>query len=96
MLSFVRRGDAEFEMFKAELVDDINVRLDLVLCEVIDLAVKKEGRYPDEVGKDLKTYPYANSYYLQKTGSGVHDYEAWCSEFVSWVYKAAGYELSRV
>ncbi|HLV32297.1 MAG TPA: CHAP domain-containing protein [Chitinispirillaceae bacterium] len=93
-LSFVRRGDVEFEMFKTELVDDINVKLDLVPWEVIDLAVKEEGRYPDEVGKDLKTYPYAISNYLQKIGSGVHDYEAWCSEFVSWAYKATGYELS--
>lgn len=93
-LSFVRKGVVEFEKYKTELVDEINVKLDLVPLEVIDLAVKEEGRYPDEVGRDLKIYPYAISNYLQKTGSGVHDYEAWCSEFVSWAYKAAGYELS--
>ncbi|MBD3345041.1 MAG: CHAP domain-containing protein [Chitinivibrionales bacterium] len=31
--------------------------------------------------------------FLDKTGDGPHDYEAWCSEFVCWAYKASGYPL---
>lgn len=93
-LSFIRRGDIEYEVFKTELIDDIAVKLDLVPWEAVELAEKEEGRYPDEVGQELEKYPGAISNYLQKTGNGVHDYEAWCSEFVSWTYKAAGYDLS--
>ena len=50
---------------------------------IIAVAVSQVGRGPNGVGKELKRYPYNLGRYLY---SG----EAWCSEFVSWVYKVAG------
>lgn len=50
---------------------------------IVSVAMAEEGRGPNAVGQDLTVYPYKLSDYL---ASG----EAWCSEFVSWVYKAAG------
>ncbi len=52
-------------------------------ASIVEIAVAEKGRGPTEVGKDLTVYPYDLGRYL---GSG----EAWCSEFVAWVYKVAG------
>jgi hypothetical protein len=52
-------------------------------ASIVSIAVAEEGRGPDDVGKDLNTYPYDLGRYLGAN-------EAWCSEFVSWVYKVAG------
>jgi hypothetical protein len=55
--------------------------------EIVAIAVYEEGRGPNEVGQDLGYYPYDLGRYLDPG-------EAWCSEFVSWVYKVAGYPLT--
>ncbi len=55
--------------------------------QIVALAVAEENRGPSAVGQDLTGYPGKLSSYLSAG-------EAWCSEFVSWVYKAAGYPLS--
>jgi len=57
--------------------------------QIVAIAVAENGRYPDEVGVDLTYYPYDIKRYLVKTGTNEHDYEAWCSEFVAWAYRAA-------
>jgi subtilisin-like proprotein convertase family protein len=51
--------------------------------EVVAIALAEEGRGPNGVGDDLDRYPWDLGRYL---GEG----EWWCSEFVSWAYKAAG------
>ncbi|MDJ0764719.1 MAG: hypothetical protein QNJ97_17195 [Myxococcota bacterium] len=58
-------------------------------AKIVEIAVAEDGRYPDEVGQDLDHEPYELVQYLDSTGPGPHDYEAWCSEFLSWAYKAA-------
>jgi hypothetical protein len=63
--------------------------------QIISIATSEFGRYPDEVGKGLGWYPYELSRYISKTGTNIHDYEAWCSEFVSWTYAAAGYPFAK-
>ena len=93
-LTVRRKQQVEFAIWRGSLAGSVAIRLDLVPYEIVDLAVAENGRYPDEVGKDLTVYPNAISNYLMKTGTGVHDYEAWCSEFVAWAYKAAGYPLT--
>ncbi len=50
--------------------------------DIVAIAVHEENRGPDEVGEDLTVYPYKLNNYLKKD-------EAWCSEFVSWVYRIA-------
>jgi hypothetical protein len=50
---------------------------------IISIAMAQAGYGPNEVGKTLGRYPYRLRRYLRPG-------EAWCSEFVSWVYKAAG------
>ena len=55
--------------------------------KIVQIAVHEEGRGPNEVGQDLGYYPYDLGRYLY---SG----EAWCSEFVSWAYCAAGYRFT--
>ena len=51
--------------------------------KIVTIAVAENGGGPYDVGKKLTAYPFELSNYL-KSG------EAWCSEFVSWVYEAAG------
>lgn len=72
----------------------LDIELDLIPWEALEIAVLENGRYPDEVGHDLVAYPFDLTRYLDRTGDGEHDYEAWCSEFVSWAYRAGGYPLS--
>jgi hypothetical protein len=52
-----------------------------------------QGCYADEVGTNVAAWPFALARYLKKKGSGPHDYEPWCSEFVCWAYAAAGWPL---
>lgn len=61
---------------------------------IVDLAVSMQGRHADEVGTNPHAWPFALTRYLQKKGSGLHDYESWCSEFVCWTYAAAGWPLA--
>ncbi len=53
---------------------------------IIHIAKSQIGRGPKEVGKELKHHPYNLSRQLRRN-------EQWCSEFVSWVYCAAGTPL---
>lgn len=53
---------------------------------VIEIAKSQIGNGPNEVGEDLQYPPYNLSRRLRKN-------EQWCSEFVSWVYCAAGAPL---
>ncbi|MBN1670210.1 MAG: CHAP domain-containing protein [Kiritimatiellae bacterium] len=87
----------DYRVPEAEL-QDVAITVDAVFGPAADaiggerivaLAVAENGRYPDEVGQDLDFYPYDIKRYLAKTGTGPHDYEAWCSEFVAWAYRAA-------
>ena len=93
-LMIIRRQQVEYVRYQSSLIDTLSLQLDLTPFEVLDFAIAENRRYPDEVGKDLTVYPNAISNYLAKTGAGAHNYEAWCSEFVSWTYKAAGYPLT--
>lgn len=68
----------------------VAIAMDMVPHEVVALAMAEMRRCPAEVGCDRGEYPGALKDYLRRTGRGTCDYEAWCSEFVSWVYKAAG------
>ncbi len=91
----IMRGErVEFSTFRNSLTDSLTIRLDLIPHEVVEIALAEKNRYPDEVGRDLAGYPGTISTFLQKTGTGPHDYEAWCSEFVSWAYRAAGYPVT--
>jgi hypothetical protein len=47
---------------------------------VVNVAMGELDGGPDEVGESLEQYPYALGNYLFAG-------EAWCSEFVSWVYR---------
>ncbi|MBD3320565.1 MAG: hypothetical protein GF350_05650, partial [Chitinivibrionales bacterium] len=89
-----RRGEIEATIDVDNLIDDLSIMLDLVPYEIVEIAVAENGNYPDEVGQDGRvTNPGPIADFLDKTGSGDHDYEAWCSEFVSWCCRAAGYPL---
>ncbi|MBD3315768.1 MAG: CHAP domain-containing protein [Chitinivibrionales bacterium] len=89
-LIIVHRASDSHSVAIPSLSDDVTVELDLVPHKIIELATAEKGRCPAEVGKDLGQYPGELRNYLRKTGARACDYEAWCSEFVSWVYKAAG------
>ncbi|MBN1757798.1 MAG: CHAP domain-containing protein [Chitinispirillaceae bacterium] len=93
-LVITRKETVELAIFRSSLEDNLSIKLDLIPYEVIDLAIAENGRYPDEVGKDLTDYPNGIVNYLMKTGDGAHDYEAWCSEFVAWAYEAGGYPFT--
>ncbi len=62
-------------------------RADSPAARILSVAAHEEGRGPNDVGDDLGRYPYDLGRYLEPD-------EAWCSEFVSWVYKVAGYPLT--
>ncbi|MBD3243939.1 MAG: CHAP domain-containing protein [Chitinivibrionales bacterium] len=64
----------------------LRVALDLEPVEIVSIAEAQLGRGPHQVGRGLECYPYNLGRFL---GPG----EAWCSEFVSWVYLVAGYPL---
>ena len=49
---------------------------------IVDYAEAELGRGPNEVGDDITWYPYDMPRYINPG-------EAWCSEFVCWVYKVA-------
>jgi hypothetical protein len=49
---------------------------------IVSIGEAEEGRGPNEVGMNLTEYPYDLGRYLAPG-------EAWCSEFVSWVYRVA-------
>lgn len=55
--------------------------------KIVAIAVAQEGRGPDEVGKELERSHDDLSHYL-KHG------DPWCSEFVSWTYKTAGFPFA--
>ncbi len=88
-LIIMRDGEEEFRVPLDTLSAELYVRLDLIPYSVVDIAVYETDRYPDEVGSDMDHYPYALVNYLDKTGDGEHEYEAWCSEFVAWAYRAS-------
>ncbi len=90
----IRRGKKVESV--VDLVSDqdfLSVRLDLVPVEVLSIALSEKNRTPADIGKHLGREPYDLSRYLRREGT---EYEAWCSEFVSWVYRAGGYSLSPV
>jgi len=51
--------------------------------DIVSIAVAENGRGPQEVGREINFYPYDLGRYLGPD-------EAWCSEFVAWVYRVAG------
>ncbi|MBN2037728.1 MAG: CHAP domain-containing protein [Chitinispirillaceae bacterium] len=67
------------------------IMLDLLPYEITeDVAIKEDRRGPEEVGTELRQqniYPYDLWTYL--TGPD----DAWCSEFLAWAYRAAGYPM---
>jgi hypothetical protein len=69
---------------------EVAVTVDLIPRGIVELAMAEEHRCPAEVGVERRSHPGALKDYLRRTGRDDCDYEAWCSEFVSWVYKAAG------
>jgi hypothetical protein len=93
-LTIAYRGEAEATIDIERYGVELDIQLDLIPWEVLEIAIEENQRYPDEVGQDLAFYPYDLARYLDKTGDGVHDYEAWCSEFVSWAYRAGRFPLS--
>ncbi len=64
----------------------LRVALDLEPVEIVSVAEAELGHGPHQVGRGLESYPFDLGRFL---GPG----EAWCSEFVSWVYLVAGYPL---
>ena len=54
---------------------------------IVTIAAAQDRRGPREVGRDLVAYPFALGRYLDRG-------EWWCTDFVSWVYRAAGLSLS--
>jgi hypothetical protein len=54
---------------------------------IVSAAMAEKGRGPNEVGKDLTSYPFKLNNYLYAG-------EAWCSEFVAWVYRVAGHPFT--
>ncbi len=54
---------------------------------IVNNAIKEYNRGPHETGKNISFYPYYIDLYLDP-------YEAWCSEFVSWIYKVSGYSFT--
>jgi PKD repeat protein len=55
-------------------------------ARIVDIAVAEHGGGFYDLGKNLNYYPYALSDHMSK--------QAWCSEFVSWAYKAGGDPLT--
>lgn len=82
-----RKDSVEMKMAIASYQDTLSIQLDLIPWEVLELALSEEGNGPDKVGKSVEKYPFAISNYLAPN-------EAWCSEFVAWVYRATGYPLT--
>lgn len=73
--------------------DKFEVTLDLIPYEAVDFGVQEFNAnriWPDEVGDTLTEYPNAIKNYLEKTGSGPHDYEWWCSEYYSYALFVGG------
>ncbi len=84
----------EYALPVSKWIDKFEVTLDMIPYEAVELGLAeyKAGRvYPEQVGKNISEYPGPLVRYLRKTGSGVHDYEAWCSEFHSWIMRVTGY-----
>jgi len=74
--------------------DKFEVKLDIIPYEAIDFGVKEfnaQRIWPDQVGDTLKEEPFAIRKYLDKTGTGPHDYEWWCSEYYSYSLRVGGY-----
>jgi hypothetical protein len=74
-------------------IDKFEVKLDLIPYEAIDFGVKEftaKRIWPDQVGDTLKEDPFAIRKYLDKTGTGPHDYEWWCSEYYSYALRVGG------
>jgi hypothetical protein len=86
-LIVVRYGNEELRAPIAKLEDSVMVALDLVPYEIVALAVDEKGEGPGGVGEKLKSYPHDLDRYLATN-------EAWCSEFVSWAYRATGYPFT--
>lgn len=82
-----RKDTVELRMAIASYEDTLSIQLDLIPWEVLELALSEEGNGPEEVGEDIDEYPFAISNFLAPN-------EAWCSEFVAWVYRATDYPLS--
>lgn len=66
---------------------NLAIVLDVLPVEIPAVALAELGRGPRQVGHGRAEYP-------RKLGRYLGWREAWCSEFVSWVYKVAGYPLT--
>jgi len=63
------------------------VETDTIGSKIARLAEYELFRGPDDVGIDINHYPYKLNDYMPQG-------DAWCSEFVAWVYCVAGWPLS--
>lgn len=93
-LRFIRRGKVEFSIPVTKWIDKFEVKLDLIPYEIVDVGLNEwnlKHIWPDQVGTTITEYPGKLTNYLNKTGTGPHDYEAWCSEFYSWCNRVGGY-----
>jgi hypothetical protein len=80
----------EYSFVIDKWVDKFEVTLDMIPYGAVDFGVKEfraNRIWPDEVGDTLTAYPNAIRNYLDKTGSGPHDYEWWCSEYYSYALR---------
>ena len=55
---------------------------DIIGKNIVEIAAAELAKGPNDVGNNLDVYPFGLGRYIDPE-------EAWCSEFVSWVYKIA-------
>lgn len=88
-LQFFRKDSLEYAIPVTAASARYQILLDLLPYEITeDVAIKEDRRGPEEVGSELRAlniYPYDVWTYL--TGPD----DAWCSEFLCWAYRVAGY-----
>jgi hypothetical protein len=60
---------------------------DAIRARIVSLALAEGGRGPREVGSGMEDAPYELRRYIVPG-------ELWCTDFVSWVYRSAGYPLT--
>jgi hypothetical protein len=90
-LAFYRKDSIEYTIPITATSARYQVLLDLLPYEITeDVAIKEDRRGPEQVGSELRAqniYPYDLWTYL----TGPED--AWCSEFLCWAYRVAGYPV---
>ncbi|MBN1130768.1 MAG: CHAP domain-containing protein [Chitinispirillaceae bacterium] len=88
-LVIFRKDTVEYRIPVTAVASRYQILLDLLPYEITeDVAIKEDRRGPEQVGAELRTqniYPYDLWTYL--TGPD----DAWCSEFLCWAYRVAGY-----